>query len=366
MRPQPFVLVVPALLVAALISACHEPESRNPIGVSTPGLFAAEILGPASVAPGQSVQLTAHARMADGTIKGVTGTSVVWTSSDPSVLQISSTGVVTGRQVGGEAVVRAEVAYDKATRVAQRALLVMPEGTFRIAGAVREEDFPNLPVPGARVEVTTGEASAVTAPSGQYRLYGVPPAADIRVTADGYETEIRHVTLSANATVDVLVRLTNPRPSLTGNYTLAIDAGSGCQGLPALAPALQHRTYDATIAQNGAVLNVTLPEPRFRLHKVGIGDRFNGQAFGGGASFSFIPFDAYDYFYWGLYPYVVESLPGATFLVPYGTAVTSVSASGLSGTLQGGLVQYDSRFPRFGPERLGSCDGTLQFAFIRK
>ncbi len=57
---------------------------------------------PAAVVVGQSLQLTATPRAANGTV--VNGRTVTWSSSDPSMVSVSATGVVTGIAPGGPVV----------------------------------------------------------------------------------------------------------------------------------------------------------------------------------------------------------------------------------------------------------------------
>ena len=78
MRIRTIVLLIPALIVAGLFAACHDPESRPPTFPSAPTLTSVDISGPTSVAPGQSAQLVANVHMTDGTVKAASGAGVIW------------------------------------------------------------------------------------------------------------------------------------------------------------------------------------------------------------------------------------------------------------------------------------------------
>jgi hypothetical protein len=114
-----------------------------------------------------------------------------------------------------------------------REIVIVPEGTYRVVGTVRAADSSTEPVIGARVEVPGTSLVATTDGAGQYRLYGVPASADIRVTANGYVSAVQSVQLSAHSTQNFVLALTSPRVILNGTYFVKFDAAcSG--GSPAL------------------------------------------------------------------------------------------------------------------------------------
>ena len=104
-------------------------------------------------------------------------------------------------------------------------------------------------------------------------------------------------------------------------------------------------------------------EPRFRLNSFGRGDNFNGTAVAGGAKFSLQEYSSYYYSYYGpgVYPNIAERLPDGTYLAIGGQVVASGTASGLSGVMNGSVVQWDSRFPTDFSNNPGRCYGTVQF-----
>ena len=340
-----------AIGLMALAAACGNPESRVPLSPSQPTVAGLQVSGPASVAPGQSAQFLAATRLSDGTVKSSTSAlNLRWRSSNTSVVQVTASGLVTAGQNRGEAVVTAELLPAAVIR-GSREVIVLPDGTYRVVGSVREAEAPTVPIVGARVEVSGTSLSATTDFNGQYRLYGVPPTAEIRVTANGYQTSVQTVQLAAHTTQNFQLALSGPRLSLNGLYRLAIDTESSCSSLPG---DLQHRTYDATVTTTGSLVNVLLTEPRFRLNS-GLGNRFSGRADAVGVRFTLDFF--YSYFFYFYYPSIAEQLPNNTVLTISGTATTSSANGGLSGPLNGTISNYDSRFPASNSAILGSCSG---------
>src|SRR5262245_61123361 len=206
------------ITLAAVTVTCDQPLTKIPLGPSALPVDDIAIVGPSSTAPGQSVQLSATVRMADGTMKtGFSHPDLRWRSSQPTVLQVSQTGLVTPLASQGETAIIVEMRAGSFTRSASREVVVLPPGTFRLSGVVSEEGLTSIKIPGARVEVTTGVPLTTTDESGLFKLYGVPPVADIRISADGYETRVFSVQLSFNAFRSFTLPLIGERPSLTGH-----------------------------------------------------------------------------------------------------------------------------------------------------
>jgi hypothetical protein len=261
--------------------------------------------------------------------------------------------------------ISAEVATPAGVRRGTKDLVVLPDGTYRVTGRVVDADVPTFNVADARVEFTPGSVVAFTDSNGSYRAYGVAADATMRVTAYGYQEYEQSIHLTAHGSQHIqLTQL--PGLSLTGNYTLAFDVTDGCQAggtIPSLATDLRHRTYDAVLTQNGSNVDVMLTESRFRLES-GDGNHFSGTVTGNRVTFT-IDF-ALDY---GAYADVVEQLTNNTFLIPVGTAVVTLSSSGLSGQmtrtattgLSSALMNVDSRFPEPDFKTLGMCVGSIRF-----
>ena len=90
-----------AFVLIAMAAACgRSPVTRSPASPLAPGVASVlQLSGPPSIAPGQSAQFTATIRLTDGTVKSATtGQNIRWTTTNSSLLQVSSSGVVTAGQ----------------------------------------------------------------------------------------------------------------------------------------------------------------------------------------------------------------------------------------------------------------------------
>jgi hypothetical protein len=349
-------------IVALTALACSDPTSQIPTSPSAPAVTAVEIGGPSSIAPGQAVQLVANIRLADGTIKLPSpSTPVQWFSSNTSVLRVSSTGLATGQQVG-DAQIFLVHGTGPTQRQATKEFVVVPDGTYRLVGTIFEADFPTVPVINARVTVTPGSLTTLTGFDGRYKLFGVPPNAVVTVMKFGYTTISEGIQLSSHTNRNFNLPLTGTRLVIAGPYKLTIDFSGSCSSSNPLSPPLRLRTYDAVISQNGPEISVVLTEARFRTNPIGRGNKFVGRADSDGATFWLDPFDAYYYPYGQIYyPNVAERLSDNTILVPQGSATTTGSAAGLSGSMQGWIDHWDARFPNFNMIHLGYCASSAQF-----
>lgn len=367
--PRP--TVIGAALAIALVTtlvACDEPNSRTPTQPTPPSATSIQIVGPDSVAPGESAQFLANLRLPDGTVKSATSApNLRWRSSHTGLLQVSSTGFARAGQTRGEATLTADLLPNGAVR-STREVIIQPSGTYRIVGSIRETDAPTVPVVGARVEAMPGSISTTTDSTGQYRLYGVPPEATIKITAPGYETLEQAVQLTANVTRNFTLSPSGPRIGLNGPYLIDVEVTGNCSTSPALQTALRRRSYEAMITTTGAVVDVVLTEPRFRLNGTGRGNRFSGRVLGGGATFTLESYWSYYYSYYGPigYPSVAELLPDSTHIVVDGFATVSGTTSGLGGTMSGGITHWDSRFP-FNPRFIAGCfSSNIQFTVTQR
>jgi hypothetical protein len=106
-----YVATVLTILVALGVASC---DSRNENPVPSPnapspippaaGVSGLDIVAPASIAPGETVQLTATAKKTDNTVEVASGQGH-WYSQNPEVLDVSGSGVARGI-ARGEATIR--------------------------------------------------------------------------------------------------------------------------------------------------------------------------------------------------------------------------------------------------------------------
>jgi hypothetical protein len=373
---------VAIIAAVGVMAACNDGPKRvvgpsptpvAPSPTAPPVVVNVEISGPASIPPGQSAQFNATLRFSDGTTQ--TATSVFWYGGG-QFFRVDASGLVTAREENGEGVLYAEVTPNGTappssgirgpTIRSSREILVLPDGTYRMVGTVSENGPEPTPVFGARVEITTGpRLVAVTDYEGRYRLYGIPPVVDIRVSRDGYQPHVQRLQLAEHATQNFQLALAAARLDLTGPYTLAIDTGCEPVSTPSGPLDLRHLRYDAVLTQRGSTVEVVLTESsRFRVNGFGRGDRFSGRVDSAGATFNL---GGVSWYYYDTYPDLVERMPDGTFLVVEGMVVTRGSRAGLAGD-QPRLSsnRFDSRWPGVHPlygSFIDFCSATLPFRF---
>jgi hypothetical protein len=329
-----------AIALASLLGACDDgpPTRPSPPPSAPPGpvtITRLELAGPDSLPPGATAQYSAIAHQSDGTTRDVTS-SALWRTGNPSVLSISSSTGLATAHARGETVVTTNAGGQFALKPD---VIVVPAGTFRLGGIVKDG---GVPVIGVRVEVTagTGQGLATTTtsaspqtpfPNGAYRLYGVSGDTEVRVTRDGYQEQRKKFQVTSHQTLDFDLVLTRPRPDVSGTYTLTVVAAAECATV--LPEATRRRNYIAVIRQDGARLVVRLEGAKFVSSGAQIFNSFVGAVEPDGVTFKLSEFYN-DGFYMYL-PDVFEELAPSTFLALSGSARTTASAAGYSGTLAG-------------------------------
>jgi hypothetical protein len=155
---------------------CDSPTSPvNPVRLTVPP----------EIAPGATAQLSAT--FADsGVVRDVTG-QARWVSSNPGVIEVSPAGIATALARGEAGIF---VTFEGRTAVA--GTMVLPRGTFRLAGDVRgglQPPSAQARLAGVQITVTEGSAAGLTTTTddqGRYALYGVSGDTTIQYSADGY------------------------------------------------------------------------------------------------------------------------------------------------------------------------------------
>jgi hypothetical protein len=292
-----------------------------------------EIRGPHAVAPGETAQFTAIARLSDGSTRDLTA-EVSWKSENSSVLAFAGGGLATGRTRGES---RIAAMFDAWNLPGWKDVIVVPTSTFRLSGQVSEADIPPGPpvyVADARVEVTAGVGAGLltnTDQHGFYRLYGVAGETGIRVTKDGYQSQALSVHVVDHQQLPIALAPSTPRADRSSTYTLTITAGGDCrERLPEEA---RSRQYAAVVTQRGPDLDVRVTGATFGIG----GDRFGGTVESGRAAFSLGEYNPHT----GATPHLVEKLAAARFLGVDGTVVATGPADHLAGRLEGSLLSFD-------------------------
>ncbi len=353
--------VLPLVLVG-LLAACGDerplptqpssPANTVPPPAPTPSgqavLSGCRVDGPASIAPGESAQYRAIGSYSDGSIRDLT-TEVPWSSTDDALLSVTAQGLATGRAIG-DVDVQATFAGNCVTG---RQVVVLPPGRFLVWANVTEEQV-TAPILGVRVEVISGPAAGLTAMTnwdGGAKLIGVPQDAELRFSKDGYEPIVRSVRIERQRqSVGVQMLASTARLDLSGKYQLSINSGR-CDGGETFPEAAKARTYTARMWNAGLKIQVELSGASFTLDRclmpgmsrcqAPTGNVFSGQTQARDARFTLVEYrPAFD---WndGIYPDLVESVPGVGLLSISGNAVVAPTREGFTGTLDGTFAIYD-------------------------
>lgn len=344
----------------AVAVACEKSPTRPGLSVGN-SIRQLEILGPSTVAPGGTARFRAVA-LGDGSTRDVTS-NAAWVSSDRRLVTIVAGGVATG-VARGEAMITASVEGSQGIKP----VIVLPDGTYRLIGVVRESDTMS-PILGARVEARAGGQTVIatqTDSTGKFTLYGVPSGAELRVTRDGYLTHAETVTLTDHGSINLTLALSAARPDLSGLYTLTVGPATCSNPTSVLDAALRRRTYQATVTQNGAQLRVTLSGAEFRQIRGVAANAFNGTFEPSSASFRLTPPDYY-YLYANnsARPDVVEEFADTVGLLIAGTATTTLSSTGMTGTLNGLIESYRGLIATTAPT--ARCvSSSIPFALTRR
>ncbi|MBE3123251.1 MAG: carboxypeptidase regulatory-like domain-containing protein, partial [Planctomycetes bacterium] len=181
------------------------------VAVTPTGLTATG--SPTDLFPNQTVQLTATARMSDGSSQDVTG-QATWSSSNAAAASVSSTALVTAVAVGDTDI---RAAWQGLTALLRIRVIARPPSSYSLSGIVRE-NTSNNPLPGATVQVTAGDQagrSTTTGSDGRYQLSGLTGTLTVQVSAGGYANQTFTVTLTADASRDLTLTTSLPPPSGT-------------------------------------------------------------------------------------------------------------------------------------------------------
>jgi hypothetical protein len=296
--------------------------------------------------------------MTDGTSQDATARAI-WFSSSASVLSIDESGVATAHERG-----ETRISATVANRQSMKEVVVVPKGTFRLAGLVMESNSPVAPLSNALVEAVAGTGaglSTTTFADGRYRLYGVGGDIRLRVIKDGYQPRDLHLTVTDHVTQDIELAPANPRQDFSGTYTMTISAAAACRN--ELPEEVVTRTYTAELTQNGALVEARLSGAFFHLSHSGSGDNFRGRVQPDGLAITLTP-HAYKYYGYASYPDIAERLPEGRYFAVDGSVVLRGTRARLSGALTGSykLFTYD---PAWGGRPIIECHGDHELVLSR-
>lgn len=330
------VAVVIGLVLGAVSCDGKPPTAPPPVpppsgGTAPVSLVRIELVAPQEIAPGESVQLTTNAIKSDGSVENVSS-QALWTPTDTPFLQLSSTGLATGKNRG-----TAFVNASFSGRSAQAQIYVVPKGTFLLTGTVKESGFG---IEKVTVAVISGVGEGLTTVSGlggSFALYGVAGPVRIHLKKDGYLDTLEQIDVTAHGTREFSLVAERSRKDYSGTYALTISAAASCgsQASGRLPDAAQRRTYTANVAQDEGRLTVTLTDADFIVSN-GYGNRFVG-FIDPTDTLTFPIGDAYYYYYYSGHFDIVEPF-GATALMVNGIVTARGTSQLISGTLVGAIL----------------------------
>ena len=216
-------------------------------------------------------------------------------------------------------------------RTDQATIVVLPKGTFRLAGTVTDN---GIGLEKATVTVISGVGEGLIAPTdarGYYALYGVAGQVEMQATRDGYLDRTQQVNVTSHGSQSFEMVASRPRIDLVGTYTLTVSAeGTSGPCVPGFPEPLKRRIYTATVEQTGSDLSVSLSGVDFVIARDGSGNSFRGVvAATGEVRFSMRPASVWDYDG----PDVVEQLSDGTALCVAGSIIAKSTPTGIFGTV---------------------------------
>lgn len=329
-------ILAAALLLGLIPVSCDDsptrpsPPSPTPT-TSTPTLVTTELVAPTRIAPGESVQLILNARWSDGTTTDVTA-QATWQTSNARTLTVTSSGLLTG-VANGEATVLGR--YSNMSR--NRSLLVLPTGTFRLRGQVKEADV-GLSGVSISVESAGMKQTASSSFGGVYAFYGVAGRTAIEARMEGYLPKFEQVDVVEDRTYDIQLAPARTRADVSGRWRLTVSA-SACQTTrygPLTGEAMTRR-YTATVTQNGPRLTMALSDAEFVIVS-GRGNTISGTT--DPNDFMRLTIAGPSDYYYAYYRIsdLVERLSDGTQLLISGSVAASGNSQRIAGTLEGSFV----------------------------
>ncbi len=295
-----------------------------------------ELVAPSRIAPGESQQLTLNARWSDGTTTDVTA-QAQWQANNSRALTVTASGVLTGVANG-----EGSVSGRHAGMTRGRSLLVLPTGTFRLRGQVKEVDV-GLAVVSISIESAGVRQTSSTDFGGGYVFYGVAGRTAIEALKAGYQPKLEQVDVAEDRTFDVQLAPARARSDFSGRWTLTI-AASACRTtrFGPMPDEAKTRRYTATVTQDGPHLRLILSDAEFVIAG-GKGNTLTGTT-DPNDSMQLTLFGpaTYYYYYYGNRPDLVERLNDGRQLVISGTVSASGDPRRVAGTLNGSFLLKSS------------------------
>jgi hypothetical protein len=315
------------------------PAPNNPPSVA---IIRLEVKAPASIAPAETVKLTANALRSDGSIEDVTNRAQ-WSSADSDLVQVAAGGTAIGLRVG-ETTVVANYHDGNRTSYGSVSVVVLSPGTYKVSGRITDS---GIAVPQVEVTAISGVGGGLTTLSrldGSFALYGIAGRVHLQAKKEGFLDATKELDVSTILTQDFEMVPDRQRKDLSGNYSLTVEMGA-CDARSGPLPAeFRHRRYSATVSQDGPSLVVTLSGADFII-KDGRGNHFSGTL--DPADNVILNLGNPDDLYLSEYADLVERVDARTAFLVYGTILAKATSTTIAGTLAGSLITADANAPSY-------------------
>jgi hypothetical protein len=311
------VIVVAGFMVGMV--ACGGDSGPGPSG--TPIAVSLTLSGPTQIAPGETARFTATGKFSDGSTQDIT-TKASWFGAGP-VLRLVSPGQFEGLQPGET---RVSAAFGR-LNVPSQTVMVLPPGTFKLSGTVRDESGV---VEGVVMEARSGGVSktVTTLRDGKYAFYGVAGAVELVTSGRGYQTQDVTFPVNEHTVRDVSLTTTATSLDLAGTWTLSLSASSPCS--EAWPESIRHLDETTEITQQGTRLTFRFTAPTIQPGFTGTSGRIAGTEFS-----LAIDFDDY-YLDYGL----LERVTPTDWVGVAGTGEGTGDQSTIRGTFKGRFDYY--------------------------
>ncbi|HYN10423.1 MAG TPA: Ig-like domain-containing protein [Vicinamibacterales bacterium] len=232
------------------ITATYRNVSSSAAGVTVkpnPVLTSIMITGPAEIAPGSTAQFTATGRYADGSTSDITA-SASWSTFSSNLRHVGG-GRFEGLTVGD-----AFIGVNMSGRSASRSVIILPAGTFKLSGVVRDASGGLTSVV---VEVVSGTGAGQSTKSfqgGSYALFGVAGQVQLRASAPGYTTQEFTLNVTGHAVRDVTLVTTGNTTDMSGQWTLTVSTSGTCS--ETWSSEARTRQVGAVVTQQGTRLTI--------------------------------------------------------------------------------------------------------------
>jgi hypothetical protein len=217
-----------AIVAALTLVGCSGNGSTTPTPTTpTATVSSVTVSSPTASATAPTVQLSATARMSDGSTRDVSATSA-WSTSNSSLATISATGLLTV-VASGEVDVRAT--FQTVTGTLHMTLTRAPTVRFALSGVVREAMPSAGTVANVRVVLTAGpdaDRSTVTDASGFFRLDNISPGVvSMEARKDGYDLwQLTNLNVDADRILDVTLFPAPPKNDAGASATARCNDGT--------------------------------------------------------------------------------------------------------------------------------------------